>query len=171
MQIEQPRACQESEPRRKQNLFHFHRRRIDHSRGLLPYWLTPEQVAEVSQQIETEIKGHTPEDELWMSSLCAKSYNSVLTKWVRPRWERYRVKGFDHPTMRAAVEDWLQSLWRSQKNPKGLAPKTVRSIYSVMKLTFKFGVKWGYLSENPMAEQRASSCRAAPPNGSRNPCS
>jgi integrase len=85
---------------------------------------------------------------------CAKSYNSVLTKWVRPRWERYRVKDFDHPTMRAAVEDWLQSLWRSQKNPKGLAPKTVRSIYSVMKLTFKFGIKWGYLSENPMAEQR-----------------
>lgn len=89
-----------------------------------------------------------------MSFHCAKSYNSVLTKWVRPRWERYRVKDFDHPTMRAAVEDWLQSLWRSQKNPKGLAPKTVRSIYSVMKLTFKFAVKWGYLSENPMAEQR-----------------
>ncbi|MGB6675564.1 MAG: hypothetical protein WBE44_02620, partial [Terriglobales bacterium] len=64
-----------------------------------------------------------------MSFHCAKSYNSVLTKWVRPRWERYRVKDFDHPTMRAAVEDWLQSLWRSQKNPKGLAPKTVRSIY------------------------------------------
>jgi hypothetical protein len=45
-------------------------------------------------------------------------------------------------------------LWRSQLNPKGLAPKTVRSIYSVLKLTFKFGVKWGYLRENPMAERR-----------------
>jgi integrase len=85
---------------------------------------------------------------------CAKSYNSALNKWVRPRWECYRVKDFDHSTMRAAIEDWLQALWRSQKNPEGLAPKTVRSIYSVMKLTFKFGVKWGYLSENPMAEQR-----------------
>jgi integrase len=85
---------------------------------------------------------------------CAKSYNSVLNKWVRPRWESYRVRDFDHPTMRAAIEVWLQSLWRSQMNPKGLAPKTVRSIYNVMKLTFKFGVKWGYLSENPMAEKR-----------------
>jgi integrase len=45
-------------------------------------------------------------------------------------------------------------LWRSQPNPKGLAPKTVRSIYNVMKLAFKFGVKWGYLRENPMAEKR-----------------
>jgi integrase len=85
---------------------------------------------------------------------CAKSYNSVLNRWIRPRWERYRVSDFDHPTTRAAIEDWLQSLWRSQKNPKGLAPKTVRSIYSVMKLAFKFGVKWGYLAENPMAEKR-----------------
>jgi integrase len=40
------------------------------------------------------------------------------------------------------------------KNPKGLAPKTVRSIWNVMKLTFKFGVKWGYLNENPMGEPR-----------------
>src|SRR5262249_6641104 len=40
------------------------------------------------------------------------------------------------------------------KNPKGLAPKTVRSIYNVMKLAFKSGVKWGYLRENPMAAKR-----------------
>lgn len=66
---------------------------------------------------------------------------SVLNKWVRPRWERYRVRDFDNPVMRTAIEDWLQSLWRSQQNPKGLAPKTVRSIYTVMKLAFKFGVK------------------------------
>jgi len=85
---------------------------------------------------------------------CAKSYNSVLNKWIRPRWESYRVRDFDKPAMRAAIEDWLESLWRSQKNPKGLAPKTVRSIYNVMKLAFKFAVKWGYLDENPMAEKR-----------------
>jgi integrase len=78
----------------------------------------------------------------------------VLNKWVRPRWESYRVRDFDNPAMRAAIEEWLQSLWCSQKNPKGLAPKTVRSIYNVMKLAFKFGVKWGYLRENPMAEKR-----------------
>lgn len=45
-------------------------------------------------------------------------------------------------------------MWSSPKNPKGLAPKTVRSIYNVMRLVFKFGVKWGYLDHNPMAEQR-----------------
>jgi hypothetical protein len=70
MQRERARACQETERRRKQNLFDFHRRWIDYSRGLLPYWLTPEQVAEVLRQIESEIKLHNPEDELWMSSLC-----------------------------------------------------------------------------------------------------
>jgi integrase len=86
---------------------------------------------------------------------CAKSYKSVLDKWVRPRWESYRVRDFDRPTMRASLEQWLSSLWRSQKNPNGLAPKTVRSIYNVMKLAFKFGVKWGYIGENPMAEKRA----------------
>ena len=85
---------------------------------------------------------------------CAKSYKSVLDKWVRPRWESYRVDHFDKPAMRAAIEEWLGSLWRSQNNPNGLAPKTVRSIYNVMKLAFKFGVKWGYIRENPMAEKR-----------------
>jgi integrase len=85
---------------------------------------------------------------------CAKSYHSVLHKWIRPRWECHRVRDFNNPTARAAIEDWLQSLWRSQRNPNGLAPKTVRSIYTVMRLAFKFAVKWGYLGENPMAEKR-----------------
>ena len=85
---------------------------------------------------------------------CAKSYKSVLDKWVRPRWESYRVRDFENPAVRATVEQWLSSLWRSQKNPGGLAPKTVRSIFNVMKLAFKFGVKWGYLNQNPLAEKR-----------------
>jgi integrase len=85
---------------------------------------------------------------------CAKSYRSVLDKWVRPRWEAYRVTEFDKPAVRAAIEEWLRSLWRYPKNPHGLAPKTVRSISNVMKLTFKFAVKWGYLAQNPMGEKR-----------------
>ena len=85
---------------------------------------------------------------------CAKSYKSVLDRWVRPRWESSRVRDFRNPAVRAAVEEWLSSLWRSQKNPHGLAPKTVRSIFNVMKLTFKFAVKWGYIGENPLAEKR-----------------
>ncbi len=44
----------------------------------------------------------------------------------------------------------LSSLWRSPQNPKGLAPKTVRGIWSLMKLIFRRAVKWGYLEQNPM---------------------
>jgi hypothetical protein len=93
---------------------------------------------------------------------CAMSYKLVLDKWVRPRWEIYRVREFEKPAVRAAVEEWLRSLGRSSKNPKGLAPKTVRSIWNVMKLTFKFGVKWGYLNENPMGEKRGGRCLSHP---------
>lgn len=89
-----------------------------------------------------------------ISYQCAKSYKSTLNRWVRPRWETYRVREFEQPAVRAAIEDWLKSLWRSPKNPHGLAPKMVRSIYNVMKLAFKYGAKWGYLRENPMAEKR-----------------
>lgn len=89
-----------------------------------------------------------------ISYQCALAYKVALNKWVRPRWETSRVREFEKPSVRAAVEEWLRSLWRSPKNPNGLAPKTVRSIWNVMKLTFKFGVKWGYVNENPMGEKR-----------------
>jgi hypothetical protein len=85
MQREQPRACQGSEQRRNPNPFHFHRRWIDYSRGLLPYWLTPEQVAEVSRQIESEIKGHTPEDELGMFPLCEDMVRLAMLPLNRQR--------------------------------------------------------------------------------------
>lgn len=85
---------------------------------------------------------------------CAKSYRSALNRWVRPRWESYRVRDFAKPAVRASIEEWLRSLWCSPSNVNGLAPKTVRSIWNVMKLAFKFAVKWGYLNENPMGEKR-----------------
>src|SRR5262249_41414778 len=75
-------------------------------------------------------------------------------------WEAYQIWEFDQPAMRA-IEDWLRSLWRCPKNPKGLAPKTVRSIYNVMKLAFKSGVKWGYLREKPMAAKRVEFTRGS----------
>lgn len=98
--------------------------------------------------------GGVQENTAPISYHCAMSYKSALDKWVRARWEKYRIREFDKPAVRAAVEEWLRSLWRSPKNPKGLAPKTVRSISNVMKLAFKFAVKWGYLNENPMGEKR-----------------
>ena len=52
------------------------------------------------------------------------------------------------------LDSQLPLRWRSPKNPNGLTPKTVRSIWNVMKLTFKFGVEWGCLNENPMGEKR-----------------
>jgi integrase len=89
-----------------------------------------------------------------LSVHCAKSYKSLLDKWVRPRWEVYRIRDFNKPAIRASIEEWFRSLWRSATNPTGVAPKTVRAISNVMRLTFKFAVKWGYLNENPMAEKR-----------------
>jgi integrase len=89
-----------------------------------------------------------------ISFQCAKSYRSTLNRWVRPRWESYRLSDFNKPAVRATIEEWLHSLWRSPKNVNGLAPKTVRSIWNVMKLAFKFAIKWGYLNENPMGEKR-----------------
>ena len=89
-----------------------------------------------------------------MSFQYAKSYQSALNRWVRPHWQDYRLQEFNKPAVRASIEEWLRSLWRSPKNANGLAPKMVRSIWNVMKLAFKFAVKWGYLNENPMGEKR-----------------
>ena len=98
--------------------------------------------------------GGVQESAAPMSFQCAKSYQSALNRWVRPRWQDYRLQEFNKPAVRASIEEWLRSLWRSPKNPSGLAPKMVRSIWNVMKLAFKFAVKWGYLNENPMGEKR-----------------
>lgn len=98
--------------------------------------------------------GGVQDDCALMSFQCAKSYQSALNRWVRPKWESYRLQDFNKPVVRASIEEWLRSLWRSPKNPNGLAPKMVRSIWGVMKLVFKFAVKWGYLNENPMGEKR-----------------
>ena len=104
-----------------------------------------------------------------MSFQCAKSYMSALNRWVRPHWQDYRLQEFNKPAVRASIEEWLRSLWRSPKNANGLAPKMVRSIWNVMKLAFKFAVKWGYLNENPM-ERSGSNCPEARPNDRSSRC-
>jgi len=91
-----------------------------------------------------------------MSPHCADSYRSVIRRWIQPRWTKrqdgtsYLVRDFEDITMSAAIEDSLKSQWRTSKNPNGLAPKTVRHHFTVMKLMFKEGVKRGYISRNPM---------------------
>ncbi|MGH9535272.1 MAG: tyrosine-type recombinase/integrase [Terriglobales bacterium] len=98
--------------------------------------------------------GEAQDDRARMGYQTARSYQSVLERWVLPRWGTHRLHEFGKPVVRSAAEDWFHGLGRSPHNPTGLAPKTVRSIFTVMKLAFKFGVKWGYLRENPMAEKR-----------------
>jgi hypothetical protein len=86
MQGAQARGCRESEPRQHQHdVFHFHRKWIDYTCRLLPFWLTPEQVAEVSRQIENEIKGRTPIDEPLMTSLCGELVRLALLPLSRQR--------------------------------------------------------------------------------------
>jgi integrase len=89
-----------------------------------------------------------------MSFGTAQRYLCVVRKWIAPRWKVYIVSDFKKCQIRTAAENWFQSLWRSEKNPGGLAPKYVRYIASVMWQLFKFAVKWGYLVENPMDENR-----------------
>jgi hypothetical protein len=86
MQMEEARGYRESEQVRNQrDLLHFHRKWIDGTCRLLPYWLAPEQVAEVSRQIESEIKGRTPEDEPRMPVLCGEIVRLALLPLTRQR--------------------------------------------------------------------------------------
>ena len=98
--------------------------------------------------------GGVQEETVLMSFQTAGSYRSMLNKYVSLRWGSYKVTEFQRPQVRAAIEQWLASLLRSARNSEGLAPKTVRHIFTTMKLVFKFAVKWGYLEQNPMAEKR-----------------
>jgi integrase len=85
-------------------------------------------------------------DDGVISSLTAKSYRSYICRWIRPRWERYLIAEFTKPQVRSAIESWLVELSKSGK----LAPKTVRSLGSLMRLIFRRAAKWGYLETNPM---------------------
>ena len=100
-----------------------------------------------------------PDEGAQMSQHCARSYRSCIKRWIKPRWtERkpgvpYLVREFEDIRMSTAIEEWLRSLLRSSRNPSGLAPKTVRGIFLVMRQVFKMATKWGYISRNPMADK------------------
>ena len=85
-------------------------------------------------------------DDGKISVQTAKSYRSYIRCWIRPRWGEYPIAEFTKPPLRSAVETWLADLCESEK----LAPKTVRSIGSLMGLIFRRVVKWGYIASNPM---------------------
>jgi len=54
-----------------------------------------------------------------ISFQCAKSYKSVLDKWVRPHWESHRVCDFDHPAVRSAIEELATFLVALATKPEG----------------------------------------------------
>ncbi len=85
-------------------------------------------------------------DDGKISSLTAKAYRSYLRRWISPRWGKYPIADLAKPQLRSSIEAWLADLSESGK----LAPKTVRSIGSLMRLIFRRAVKWGYLESNPI---------------------
>lgn len=99
--------------------------------------------------------GHVQNKDAWTALHSALSYKSNIKVWIRPRWEHYKVSDFKRPEVRSEVENWFRkTLWRSDKNPEGLAPLSVRAIFRTMRHLFKFAVKWGYLDINPLSENR-----------------
>ena len=97
-----------------------------------------------------------------MGFACASGYRNSLEQYILPNWEKYEVRAFEKPEIRTSLENWFRSLLRSAKNPDGLAPKTLHHLYTAMRQVFKFAVKWGYLSLNPLAEGRVELPRAHP---------
>ncbi|HUN86768.1 MAG TPA: hypothetical protein VMU48_20475 [Terracidiphilus sp.] len=85
-------------------------------------------------------------DEGRLSSMTARAYRSWLRNWICPRWSRYLVADLVKPQLRSSMEDWLRQLVESGD----LAPKSVRSIGSLLHLIFRQAVKWGYLQSSPM---------------------
>jgi integrase len=85
-------------------------------------------------------------DDGKISTLTAKSYRSYLRRWICPRWSKYLITDLAKPQLRSTMEAWLAELSDSGR----LAPKTVRSVGSLMRLIFRRAVKWGYLESNPM---------------------
>jgi integrase len=87
-----------------------------------------------------------------MSHGCASVYKWELKTWVAPRWGNYDVREFQKPAIRTEVEQWLPTITKSPTNPNGRAPSALPKVYNVMRQVFKWGVKWGYLDFNPLAD-------------------
>lgn len=85
-------------------------------------------------------------DDGRISSLTAKAYRSYLRGWICPRWGNYLITDLAKPQLRSSIEAWLSELCQTGK----LAPKSVRSIGSLLRLVFRQSVKWGYLETSPM---------------------
>src|SRR5438874_13702732 len=80
--------------------------------------------------------GGTQAEPVRMLFATACAYRNSLQKHILPKWGTYVVVDFEKPEIRAWVEDWFDYLRRSETNHGGLAPKSVRQIYVVMREVF-----------------------------------
>ena len=87
-----------------------------------------------------------------MSHGCASGYINNLRWWVEPKWGTYDVRDFERNEVRTTVGQWLFDIVKSPTNPSGLALNSVRSVCNVMRQVFKWGMRWGYVKFNPLAD-------------------
>ncbi|MGD9795247.1 MAG: tyrosine-type recombinase/integrase [Acidimicrobiia bacterium] len=72
-----------------------------------------------------------------------ESYESIVSKHLRPRFGRAPIASIDYPTVLAYV---------AELRAAGVAPKTIRNIRDVMRLIFKLAVRSGALKSNPVED-------------------
>jgi integrase len=77
-----------------------------------------------------------------MSDAGAKVYRWALKTIIEPKWGAYDVRDFEQIEIRTAAEQWLPTV----------ACSDLQKIYNVMRQVFKWGVKWGYIEFNPLAD-------------------
>lgn len=85
-----------------------------------------------------------------LSPTTAARYRQLIDHYLLPRWGDTRINAIDV----SEVAMWFQHLQRDpvsrRKNPKPLAPATVRQLRAVFRRAMKDAVRWGWLDTNPL---------------------
>ena len=80
-----------------------------------------------------------------------QTYEGYFRKWIRPRWESYRLKDVKP----VAVEGWLRSL--------PLTNGSRAKIRNIMSAVFSHAVRWEWVDRNPINAVRQSAKRSKIP--------
>ncbi len=91
------------------------------------------------------------DDELRKSYSTQVTYQAYLSKWILPRWRSYRLTDVKP----VHVEQWLQTLPLS----KGSKAK----IRNIMSALYSHGMRWEWVSTNPILHVRQSAKRSQIP--------
>lgn len=85
-----------------------------------------------------------------LSPTTAARYRQIIDHYLLPRWGDARIATIDV----SEVSLWFELLQRQpvsrRKNPKPLAPSTVRQTRAVFRRALKDAVKWGWIETNPL---------------------